>query len=76
VSVSRLPEGLCQVAEYNPVSCWAVAVRTLFGNPTALPSDAAWPLEHPVVAGVIWCVAILAVVVPFTLRAYRKRTAG
>jgi ABC transporter DrrB family efflux protein len=76
VPVSGLPEGLRQVAEYNPVSCWAAAVRTLFGNPTALPSNAAWPLEHPVVAGVIWCVAILAVVVPFTLRAYRKRTTG
>jgi ABC transporter DrrB family efflux protein len=76
VPVSGLPEGLRQVAEYNPVSCWAAAVRTLFGNPTALPSNAAWPLEHPVVAGVIWCVAILAAVIPVTLRAYRKRTTG
>ena len=76
VPVQGLPEGLRQVAEYNPVSCWAAAVRTLFGNPTALPSNAAWPLEHPIVAGVIWCVAILAIVIPFTLRAYRKRTTG
>jgi ABC transporter DrrB family efflux protein len=76
VPVSGLPEGLRQVAEYNPVSCWAAAVRTLFGNPTAIPSGSAWPLEHAVLAGVIWCVAILAVVVPFTLRAYRKRTTG
>jgi ABC-2 type transport system permease protein len=76
VPVGGLPEGLRQVAEYNPVSCWAAAVRTLFGNPTALPSNAAWPLEHPVVAGVAWCVAILAVVVPITLRAYRNRTTG
>ena len=36
VPVSGLPEGLRPVAEYNPVSCWAAAVRTLFGNPTAL----------------------------------------
>jgi predicted exporter len=57
VPVSGLPDGLRQVAEYNPVSCWAAAVRTLFGNPTALPSNAAWPLEHAVVAGLIWCVA-------------------
>jgi ABC-2 type transport system permease protein len=76
VPVSGLPEGLRQVAEYNPVSCWAAAVRTLFGNPTAIPDGSAWPLEHPVLAGVIWCVAILAVVVPITLRAYRKRTTG
>ena len=24
--------------------------RTLFGNPTATPADAAWPLQHPVIA--------------------------
>jgi ABC-2 type transport system permease protein len=76
VPVSGLPEGLRQVAEYNPISAWAAAVRTLFGNPTAIPSNAAWPLEHSVVASIAWCVAILAVVVPFALRAYRRRTAG
>jgi ABC transporter DrrB family efflux protein len=76
VPVGSLPDGLRQVAEYNPISAWAAAVRTLFGNPTAIPSNAAWPLEHPVIASIAWCVAILAVVVPFTLRAYRKRTTG
>lgn len=76
VPVGGLPDGLRQVAEYNPVSCWAAAVRTLFGNPTATPADAAWPLQHPVVSSLLWCAAILAVVVPLTLRAYRKRTTG
>jgi len=76
VPVGGLPDGLRQVAEYNPVSCWSAAVRTLFGNPTATPADAAWPLQHPVVSSVLWCGAILAVVVPLTLRAYRKRTTG
>ncbi len=76
VPVGGLPEGLRQFAEYNPVSCWAAAVRTLFGNPTAIPDGSAWPLEHPVVASVAWCLAILAVVVPLTVRAYRNRTSG
>jgi ABC-2 type transport system permease protein len=76
VPVSGLPDGLRQVAEYNPISAWAAAVRTLFGNPTAIPSGAAWPLEHPVTASVAWCVAILAVVVPLALRAYRRHTTG
>jgi ABC-2 type transport system permease protein len=76
VPVGGLPEGLRQVAEYNPISAWAAAVRTLFGNPTAIPSGSAWPLEHPVVASIAWCLGILAVVVPLTLRAYRKRTQG
>ncbi|MBS1862784.1 MAG: ABC transporter permease [Actinobacteria bacterium] len=76
VPVGGLPDGLRQVAEYNPVSCWAAAVRTLFGNPTAIPSGSAWPLEHSVVAGLIWCLAILAVVIPLTVRGFRKRTTG
>jgi hypothetical protein len=29
-----------------------------------------------VIASVAWCVAILAVVVPLALRAYRRRTTG
>jgi ABC-2 type transport system permease protein len=76
VPVGGLPDGLRQVAEYNPVSCWSAAVRTLFGNPTATPADAAWPLQHPVVSSLFWCAAILVVVVPLTLRAYRRRTTG
>jgi len=76
VPVDGLPDGLRQVAEYNPISAWAAAVRTLFGNPTAIPDGAAWPLEHPVIASIAWCLAILAVVVPFALRAYRRRTTG
>jgi ABC-2 type transport system permease protein len=76
VPVSGLPDGLRQVAEYNPVSAWAAAIRTLFGNPTATPADAAGPLQHPVLASVLWCGAILALVVPLTLRAYRRRTTG
>jgi ABC-2 type transport system permease protein len=76
VPVGGLPDGLRQVAEYNPVSCWAAAIRTLFGNPTATPADAAWPLTHPVISSLLWCAAILAVVVPLTLRAYNRRTTG
>jgi ABC transporter DrrB family efflux protein len=76
VPVGGLPDGLRQVAEFNPVSCWSAAVRTLFGNPTATPAGSAWPLEHPVVSSLLWCAAILAVVVPLTLRAYRRRTTG
>jgi ABC-2 type transport system permease protein len=51
VSAGGLPDGLRAVAEWNPVSAVVVAVRTLFGNPTAMPADAAWPL-HPVLSAV------------------------
>jgi ABC transporter DrrB family efflux protein len=76
VPLGGLPAGLQAFAEFNPISCWAAAVRTLFGNPTATPADAGWPLQHPVLASLLWCVALLAVVVPSTLRAYRRRTTG
>jgi ABC-2 type transport system permease protein len=76
VPAGSLPEGLRQVAEYNPISAMAAAIRTLFGNPTALPPHAAWPLQHPVLSGVAWCVLLLVVVVPLTIRRYRVRTSG
>ena len=64
VPLAGLPAGLRELAEWNPVSAVVAAVRTLFGNPTAVPADAAWPLQHPVVAAVGWSLAILAVTAP------------
>jgi hypothetical protein len=52
----------------------AHAVRTLFGNPTAVPANAAWPLQHAVLVTLVWIVALLAFAVPATLAAYRRRT--
>ena len=76
VPAGGLPEGLRAVAEWNPVSVMVAAVRTLFGNPTALPADAAWPLAHPVVSSLIACAALLAIAVPLTLWRFRVRTTG
>jgi ABC-2 type transport system permease protein len=74
VPVEGLPDGLRQVAEWNPISAVVAAVRTLFGNPMALPADAPWPLAHPVIAAVAWSVAILAIAAPLTIARFRKRT--
>ena len=74
VPAGGLATGLRTVAEYNPVSALAAAVRTLFGNPTAVPRDAAWPLQHPVVAAVAWSLAILLVTAPLAAHRYRVRT--
>jgi ABC-type multidrug transport system permease subunit len=74
VPAGTLPDVLQHVSDWNPVSAWAAALRTLFGNPTATPADAAWPLQHPVASGLLWCVAILAIVVPLAIAAYRRRT--
>jgi ABC transporter DrrB family efflux protein len=76
VPADGLPAGLQEIAEYNPISTFVAAVRTLFGNPVALPDGAAWPLQHPVLASLGWCALLLAVVVPATFAAVRRRTAG
>jgi ABC-2 type transport system permease protein len=74
VPAAGLPAGLRPVAEWNPISAVIAAVRELFGNPTALPHDAPWPLLHPVAAALGWCALMLAVFVPLTLWRFRVRT--
>jgi ABC-2 type transport system permease protein len=74
VPAEGLPDGLRQVADWNPISAVVAAVRTLFGNPTALPADAPWPLAHPVIAAVMWSVAFLAFAAPLSIARFRKRT--
>lgn len=76
VPTATLPSLLRTVAEYNPISAVAAAVRTLFGNPTALPPHPPWPLQHPVTASLLWCALGLAVLVPAAIALYRVRTAG
>jgi ABC-2 type transport system permease protein len=75
VPAAGLPGGLQQIAEWNPISAVVAAVRTLFGNPSAIPADAPWPLQHPVLAAVLWTGLFLAVSIPLTIRRFRSRTA-
>jgi ABC transporter DrrB family efflux protein len=74
VPAAGLPDGLRAVAEWNPISAVVAAERTLFGNPTAAPSDAAWPLQHPVAAATLWTLLFLAASIPLTIRRFRART--
>ena len=74
VPAGGLPDGLRQVAEWNPISAVVAAVRELFGNPTATSAGAPWPLEHPVVAALLWSVAIITVAAPAAIARYRART--
>jgi ABC-2 type transport system permease protein len=76
VPLGGLPSALRTFGEYNPVSTFAAGVRTLFGNPTAVPHGAPWPLQHAALASLLWCVVLLAVFVPATLAAFRRRTEG
>lgn len=74
VPLAGLPSGLRAVAEYNPISAFSAAVRTLFGNPTAIPPSAPWPLQHSALVSVLWCAVLLAVAIPGTVWAFRRRT--
>ncbi|WP_029114438.1 ABC transporter permease [Mycobacterium sp. URHB0044] len=62
------------MAEWNPVSSLAQATRELWGNGPAAPAAAQLPLHHPIVATLLWSVALTAVLAPFALRAYARRT--
>jgi ABC transporter DrrB family efflux protein len=75
VPAAGLPAGLRHVADWNPISAIVAAVRTLFGNPMALPADAPWPLAHPVIAAILWSLALLAFAAPLSIRRFRARTA-
>jgi ABC-2 type transport system permease protein len=74
VPIETLPTTLRYIAAYNPISTLVVAVRELFGNPTAPTTLEVWPLEHAELASLIWCVAIIAITVPLTVARFRQRT--
>lgn len=71
--LENLPGWLRTVAEWNPVSIVAsAAVRQLFGNPGGEGPSGAFPVQHPVPAVVAILLGLLAVLVPLSVRAYRK----
>lgn len=76
VPLTGFSSGLRHVVEWNPISALAGAARTLFRNPTGIPANAAWPMEHCVLASLLWCVAIIAVALPLAIRAFARRTEG
>ena len=74
VPIVTMPNVLQWFASCNPVTVFVAAVRELFGNPLAPVTKHVWPIDHPVLAAWLYCVAILAVTIPLALRRYRIRT--
>ncbi len=62
------------IAEWNPISSLVQAVRELWGNTGPAPGDAALPLQHPVLATLLWTVGLTLLLAPLSLRAFRRRT--
>jgi ABC transporter DrrB family efflux protein len=69
-----MPRWLRVIAEWNPVSSLTQAVRQLWGNGPPAPPEAQLPLHHPILATILWSLAMTAVIAPFALRAYARRT--
>ena len=75
VPTEPMPHWLRVMAEWNPVSSLAQAMRELWGNGGPAPASAQLPLHHPVLATILWLLALTAIFAPFALRAYARRTA-
>ncbi len=74
VPLPTLPSWLQPVAEWNPLSATVAGMRELFGNPNPTANES-WPMQHPVLASVGWCVLVLAVFGPLAVRRYRRAAA-
>lgn len=69
-----MPHWLRVIAEWNPVSSLAQAMRELWGNGPPAPEAAQLPLHHPVLWTIVWSLLLTAVFAPVALSAYAKRT--
>jgi ABC-2 type transport system permease protein len=74
VPTERMPVILKDIANWNPVSAVTTASRQLLGNPNPSASIHAWPLQHAVLASLLWSVALIAIFAPLASTLYRRRT--
>ncbi len=71
-----MPTFLRTIAEWNPFSATVQACRELFGNlPPGYPVPDAWPMQHPVIASILWSLVIIVVFRTLSVRKYRSATA-
>lgn len=76
VDANQMPTFLRHIAEWNPFSATVQACRVLFGNlPEGFVTPDAWPMQHPIIASVLWSVLILAVFRTLAVRKYRSAAA-
>jgi ABC-type multidrug transport system permease subunit len=74
VPTQRMPAFFRVIADWNPVSAVTSAARELFGNPNPSATIHAWPMQHPVLASVLWSIVLLAVFAPLATHLYRRKT--
>ncbi|WP_116995554.1 ABC transporter permease [Desertimonas flava] len=69
---NTMPRVLQTVAEWNPVTTLANAVRKQFGNPVGDPGAQPWPIEHAALYTMLWVVGIVVVCAPLAVRVYER----
>ena len=74
VPTEHMPAVLRALADWNPVSAVTAACRQLLGNPNPSASIHAWPMQHPVLASLLWSAALIALFAPLASTLYRRRT--
>jgi ABC transporter DrrB family efflux protein len=73
VDSNNLPTFFRHLAEWNPFSTTVQACRELFGNlPPGFKTPDAWPMQHPVLASILWSLLILLVFRTLAVRKYRR----
>ena len=70
-----MPAVLRAIADWNPVSAVTAAARDLFANPNPSATIHDWPMQHPVVASLVWSFALIVICAPLASVLYRRRTA-
>jgi ABC transporter DrrB family efflux protein len=73
VPTSTLPAVLRTIAEWNPVTSLAGALRNLFANPGGVPpTHGPWSIQHPVAYTLLWIVGIIVICAPLAVRQYQR----
>ena len=73
VPTSTLPGVLKVIAEWNPVTALAGALRHLFANPGGItPTHGPWSLTHPIAYTLLWIVGIVVICAPLAVRQYQR----
>jgi ABC-2 type transport system permease protein len=70
VPTNHMPTWLRTIANWNPISAVTQSSRELFGNPGATLHSGVWPLEHPMVATVLWSIAFLVIFAVLSTRRF------
>jgi ABC-2 type transport system permease protein len=74
VPTQHMPAALRAIADWNPVSAVTAAARQLFANPNPSAAVHAWPMQHPLLASLLWSAALLVIFAPLAIRLYQRRT--